>query len=372
MSMKAIVTRFGTALMIAAPLFPALAQEPGIRGPLFQSMQVSAAVDLLQPVYFDEASTEKNRLNIRAAEMVIYGPIDHIFDGVLNFAGHTEEEEGFIFEAHEAYIASSKLIPRSRFKVGRFFLGVGRLNQYHQHDWPFVSAPKVQREFFNPGRNELEVESAVDNGLEFSFLVPTTQFIDLTFGVTNGYCYGHCHDENLQKPQVPTHYVRASTFFDMGEGAGLLLGSNYLGRTDDAGNSRALLGLDATYKRRTGRILNWLMQSELWYQTLDDGGLTQLGGYFYPQKGLSETWSLGVRFDGFSQLNRTFDTDGSDRPNFDYAIVPTLTWHPSEFSRMRLAYTHEVATQKGDSDNQETRLELQFTYLLGAHPAHDF
>lgn len=354
----------GGAILICF-FFLALAPAPA-HSQLLQTIQQSAAVDLVAPVVLDEGQSSQNKLNLRSAEFVFFGPIDHIFDGVLNFAGHTDEGE-FRFEVHEGYIGSSKLIPRSRFRVGKFLLGVGRLNQFHRHDWPFVSAPKVHATYFDS-------EAVIDTGAEYSILAPLPFYLDLTIGVTNGYCYGHCHTEG-NRPQVPLHYFRPSTFIDLASGSGLLLGASYLGRTDNRNVRTSLVGIDGTYKRREGRTLRWLLQSEVWHRSVDSrlaADESSIGIYVYPQYGLNEQLQLGLRLDGFSVLNQKFPVTQAKQDNFHYALVPTVTYRTSEFSTLRAAYTHAIQSTQGERDTTERRFELQLVFILGAHPAHDF
>lgn len=358
--------RLALGLLLVFPLLSLRAEAQ-----LLQNLQASGVVDLLHPVSLDDA--KDNRLDVRGAELSLFGPIDHIFDGTLTFAGHPEHGE-FHFEVHEAFVGSSKLIPRSRFKLGKFLLGLGRLNQVHRHDWPFISAPKVQRVFLNGGRSAAEAEGAADTGLEYSVLLPLPIYLDLTMGVTNGYCFGHCHSVG-QRPQTPLFYLRPTTFWGFEDGSGLQLGLNFLNHKDHLAQETSLTGLDLAYKRREGKTLKWLLQGEIWHRALNrpaSGDTSTIGSYLYTQYGWSETTSFGLRLDGFSHLNRTFNTTGEKQKNFDYGLVPTVTYKPSEFSSLRLAYAHEVDTAQGESDIRDRRFELQFVYILGAHPAHDF
>lgn len=336
-----------------------------------QNLNLGAAVDTLGSGGFDKG--QENQVNVRSAEVMIYGPVDHIFDGALNLAGHNHDGD-FHFELHEGYIGSSKLIPQSRFRIGKFLLNVGRLNSYHQHDWPFVTAPKVYREFFNPGASILQAEGVADTGLEYSWLLPTSRYIDITFGVTNGYCYGDCETPG-GKPPYPLHYIHPTTFFDYGDGKGLLVGATYLGRKSAAGQKTNLFGLDATYKVREGKRLKWLLQSELFYQiqtVTDYDSSKKIGFYVYPQYGFNDQWSFGLRLDGFSQLNMKDDTTKEKLHDLDYALVPTVSYKPSEFSTVRLAYAHEVDTTQGRDNKMDRIVQLQLIYVLGAHPAHEF
>lgn len=337
---------------------PAFAQN------ILQNIQTAAALDVTAPM--SSESSENNKLDIRSAELVFFGPLDPTFDATLNFAAHNEEGE-FKAEVHEAFISSSKLIPQSRIKAGKFFLGVGRLNQFHQHDWAFVSAPRVQREFFDS-------EGIADSGVEFSTLLPTDSFWDITVGVTNGYTYGHTHDEG-KKPQVPTHYIHPVNFIDFGDAGALQWGLNYLGRTDAFAEKTQLYGLDFVFKKTSGKTLDFLFQSEIWYRNKSAPGVDtteEIGTYLYPQWALSERLQGGLRIDLFSELSRRFVSDGSTQKNLNYTVVPTLTFKNSEFSLFRVAYTYDTATFQGESDLREGILELQFVAILGAHPAHSF
>ena len=109
-------------------------------------LQMSIAGDMVYDHALSNDSSAENQLIMRGAEVMFYAPIDHIFDGQLSTAAHYENGET-LFELHELFLSSSKLIPRGRVKVGQFFLGIGRLNQIHQHDWVFTRAPKVHEVF---------------------------------------------------------------------------------------------------------------------------------------------------------------------------------------------------------------------------------
>ena len=120
-------------------------------------VQTSISVDIVGNA-FARKEDPATKLAVREAEVFFYAPIDPIFDGVLGIAAHQEGGVA-LFEIHEATIGSTKLVPWSRFRVGQFFLGVGKLNSTHRHDWPFTSAPRVHQEFFG------------EEGVEFTMIV---------------------------------------------------------------------------------------------------------------------------------------------------------------------------------------------------------
>src|SRR5690606_122720 len=96
-------------------------------------------------------------------------------------AAHSEDGT-YLFEVHEAYLKSSKLLNRVRMKLGQYFLGIGRLNRFHRHDWPFTLVPKVHSTFFDSNG-----EGVVDTGVEVSWLIPASFFLEWTLGITNGW-----------------------------------------------------------------------------------------------------------------------------------------------------------------------------------------
>lgn len=349
-------------LLLAGTAPPARAESD----PSGSGLQFAVAGDIVGRFGLTQQSGVLNRLEPREAEVLAFAPIDHLFDGQLSLAAHQEDGKAF-FEIHEMFIGSTKLIPRSRFRVGQFFLGVGRLNQFHRHDWPFITAPRVQREFFNAE------EGTLDTGIEYSWLTPLPFYFDVTAGITNGWVFGHSHDLGT-KPYVPTHYLRAATYTGLPGNGGTQIGFNYIGRKDSAGTGTTLLGIDATAKWREAQFLRFLFQSEIFLrmQTPKGGDTTNtLAFYLYPQYALDQNLSIGLRFDGYTVLGLK-NALGQSAGNFEYALVPTVTYKASEFSTIRAAYTHLDGEIAGVNVSSQRIVELQAVFILGAHPAHDF
>lgn len=317
------------------------------------NLKTEASLDMIAPFEFDHS--DHNQLYFRSAEIIFFGSLDKTFDMTLNLGAHEHDGE-FVFEAHEAYISSVALIPNSRLNVGKFLLNVGRLNQMHQHDWDFISAPRVQSEFFDE-------EAIHDTGFEFSTLLPTSASWDITLGVTNGATYGHSHGAGA-KPRVPTHYIHPVHTIDFADKSSLQWGLNYLGRTDAEGLQTQLYGLDFTFQNPQ----SFLFQSEIWYRNTNENGNSrteQVGAYFYPQVSLSERLFAGLRADLFKKLNLTSETDGRAQDNLIYALVPTFTYKHSGSTILRAAYTIDTQRLEGESDVVEQKIELQWIAILG-------
>jgi hypothetical protein len=328
-------------------------------------LKISAAVDLVGTFKADKDSTADDAFNPREAEILLSAPVDQTFNGQLSFAAHREGGAAMA-ELHEAFISSSKLIPRSNIRVGQFFLGVGRFNRFHRHEWPVIFAPKVHEEFFGK-------EGALDSGIEYSFLAPLPFYLETTIGVTNGFTYGHSHKEG-EKPKKPTHYGRVASYLELPGNGGAQAALNYLSRTDAEEREMTLTGLDFTAKWRDAGLLNFFVQSEVWHRTLkpkDAKADESIGAYILPQYAADSQWFLGLMVEYFS-VTSLKDAIGNAIDNSNIAYVPTITYKASEFSSLRLAYDRSTYHREDQSDKTEQKVEVQATFIIGAHPAHDF
>ena len=328
-------------------------------------LQISVAGDTIGQFGTEGPEGATNRINVREAEFLFYAPVDHLFDAQLSFAAHNEAGF-FVAELHELFVETTRIVPRSRIRLGQYFLQFGRLNQIHRHDWAFISTPKVHRDFFDE-------EALLDTGLQYTYLLPTSFFLEFTAGITNGWTYGHTHTAGA-KPVTPLHYARLATYTDLPWDGGLQAGLNYVGRKDNGGTSTSLYGLDLVAKWRELRNFKWLFQSEIWYRTtVPAGGVSSndFGFYFYPQYYLGSNLSLGARFDYLTRLDQK-DAFGAKFANYYFAVEPTLMWKPSEFTTLRLAYAYRGQSEQGTFVSNDRVVLLQSVFIIGAHPAHDF
>ncbi|MCX6117517.1 MAG: hypothetical protein NT027_08250 [Proteobacteria bacterium] len=356
-------------------------------------LQMSVAGDF-QGEFGLQPTSAPDRYEPREAEFQFFAPVDHLFDASLSFAAH-QEKGVYLTELHEAFIGSTKMIPRSRFKLGKFFLGIGKLNQTHRHDWAFISPPKIHEEIFGE-------EAVGDNGGEFTTLIPLPFFLEATLGVTNGWTFGHAHGLGT-RPQTPTHYARVATFKEIGTG-GFQLAGNFLRRVDYEGTSMTLFGADLVLKLKKEGTTKFLLQGEYWRRSLtpkakpadDDTGetinpkseITQ-GFYLFPDFRIRKNATVGMRIDYVIPPDP--EEEGAKVEAF-WGVAPQISYSPSEFSRFRLgmnyrkkaaAHEHEGETETGGEEEAgeeseaskseyDKSIEVQVTFILGSHPAHDF
>lgn len=362
MSLKLFFWRTLTILFFFTFGPPRAEADPSASDPT--GLQQAVALDIVGKLG-NGADGQAGRLLPREAEVLFFAPVDHVFDGMLNLAAHQENGVA-TFEIHEAYISSSRLIPRARIRVGQYFLGIGRLNQFHRHDWNFISAPRVQRDFFHE-------EGLLDSGAELSVILPLPIYFEVTTGISNGWTFGHAHNEGAA-PQLPTHYIRGATYTSLPGDGGAQIGLNYLSRKNNQATQWTYWGVDFTAKWREGQTLHFFLQSEAWLRTqspLGNPSEKTLGFYLFPQYGFDPKGSLGVRLDYWSNLSLQ-DALGRPTSNYDAAIVPTLTYKVSEFTTLRAAYTYQKSSQGTQPSTSQQAFQLQTMFILGAHPAHEF
>ena len=329
-------------------------------------LEIFSAGDMLYDHGYTKNSGAENKLRMRSAELSLFSPIDHVYDGSIGLAAHDENGE-VLFELHELTVSSSKLIPRTNFKFGKYFLGVGRLNRFHQHDWPFTKAPMVHKEFFGD-------EGVLDTGIEANFLIPVESSIELTLGTTSGYTYGHSHTAG-EKPKTPTHYARLSSFFPFSSVNGTQIGLNYFSRTDADEIQMTLFGMDGILKIREGKHAKHLFQTEMWARLIESPESEfgrQVGMYLFYDYYLGGSSFLGFRLDGFKDTTRRNPLNSKLVNNVNYKALTQVTYKSSEFASYRVSLSRELDIEEGSVLTEKSILELQSTFILGSHPAHEF
>lgn len=330
-----------------------------------ENINIGAAVDMVANKGFGDDAPSDDRLFIRSAEISLFGPADHLFDGRLTLAAHPEDGAAKL-EVHEAFIGSSRLIPHIRFKVGQFFLGVGRLNQLHQHEWAFIETPTVHKMFFGS-------EGVIDAGGEVSFAIPTSFPLELTLGLTNGWTFGHSHTEG-KNPDIPTHYARVSSLQSLGDPGDIQVGTSYLGRKSKEKKRTHLLGLDVTFKDKRGTRLRWLVETENWFRHERTGGAEAemtYGKYLYAQYGITDEWAVGVGTNLFVYLNKE-SASGRHLRDQTFGAFPVVSYIPSHYVQLRTAYQIEAQRLSGEKDRLHHMISAQAIFTLGAHSEHKF
>ena len=340
-----------------------------------------------------DTSPGKRGFSLGESELAISASIDHLFAGNL-IVSLTPENTVSVEEAYGIYTAAPYgLVP----KFGRFFSGLGYMNEQHQHAWDFVDAPLAYQAFLGTQYS--------NDGLQLKWVAPTDQFLEFGAEVGNGESFP---GTSRNKNGVGSGVVYAHTGGDIGASQSWRAGVSYLqtrahdrgdAQIDFAGNNAQLAFSGTSHVAVTDFVwkyapngnamqTNFKLQGEYFWRrengelTYDaDGalGLTQTSAYTSRQTGwylqgvyqFMPYWRAGARYDRLDPGHIDYGSNASflAAPAFHperYTLM--LDYTPSEFSRIRLQVA-QSKTQSGVTDNQ---LFLQYILTMGAHGAHKF
>lgn len=327
--------------------------------------------------------------NLRHTELVISANIDPYFRGYAAFdlADATLEE---------AWLESMSLGNGLSLKGGRFFSGLGYINERHPHAWDFADTPLIYQALFG--------ERFRQDGLQLKWLAPTETY--LAFGLETG------SGGNLPGVSGSTGGIGAWSGFakiggDVGGSNSWRAGLAYLsanpkarsGHWQDAngdevataftGDTRAWVA-DVIWKwapQGNPKERNLSLQAE-YFQRDEKGALAcssagtlcaaepsdrysarQSGWYAQGVYQFMPRWRTGLRYERLDSGELDFGGLAVDTPNYrpdKYSLM--VDYSPSEFSRIRLQFARDHSMQ-GLGENQIT---LQYVMSLGAHGAHKF
>jgi hypothetical protein len=345
-----------------------------------------------------EVGPGERSFNLGESELNISANVDPYFMAQLTAAITGEDE----IEVEEAFFRATALPSGFTVKGGRFFSGLGYLNEVHAHAWDFVDQPLVYQAFFANQRAQ--------DGVQVKWIAPTDLFLEFGAETGNGDAFPGTHQSG--------NGLNGTTLFahvggDLGDNASWRVGASWLDLdaedrayedTDAAGNPvvNAFTGTSETWV--ADAVLKWAPggNSALRYLKLqgeymrrrESGDLTfdvenaaltdayrstQSGWYVQGVYLFRPRWRAGLRYDALDSgdpgigLVSSGLLSAADFP----ALLPgdpsrttvMVDWNPSEFSRLRLQYAWDDARDAGDTDRQ---LFLQYLYSIGAHGAHKY
>lgn len=328
--------------------------------------------------------------NLGESELGIAANIDPYFYGAANISITPENEA----EVEEAFVQTTSLGRGLTLKFGRFFSGIGYLNEQHAHTWDFADNPLAYQAFLGTQLN--------DDGIQVRWLAPTPLFLE--FGMEAGRGANFPGTER-NKNGVGRGAVFAHAGGDWGDSSSWRAGISYMqtspqdrldDTTDRAGNdvTNAFSGksrlwvADFVWKwapNGNPARQNLKLQAEYFHRrergqlTYDTAGAAATDSYTSRQSGayvqavyqFAPRWRSGVRYDRLDSgtvdlaSNATFLDTASARPS---RVAWMTDYNTSEFGRIRLQLARERA-REGKADNQ---VFVQYQMSLGAHGAHSF
>jgi hypothetical protein len=353
--------------------FAAVAQTPGAAAPsssMFSNL-ANPAIGM-NSLFTGQAVPNLNEpygLHFDEAEISLISVVDPYWTFVSNivFVGNGEVDP-------EEVWARSTNVPSVQLKVGKLRGSFGKHGLLHTHAFPFVQAPIVMA-------NTIGDEGFKAAGLEAAWLTPLPWYSELTGGAFEAIAADDEHPLDFgsaRHDNVPFlgHF---KNLFDVNDETTLELGQSLLQGRGADDRWHGSYGADLTVRNVPARNSNqhgWILQGEyLQKGSYPDGGSyvrEQDGGYASFQYRLSQVWWAGIRGERARQSATDFmvdETGAAVAGTVDRGSV-NLAWAPSEFSFIRLEYSHA----KADAGIHPTddRLLVQLSYTIGYHPAHAY
>jgi hypothetical protein len=335
-----------------------------------------------------EAGPAAEGLSLAETELTLSANVDDKFTAMLNVPLVIEDGETAV-EIEEAWVETLGLPGGLAVRMGRFFSGIGYLNDRHFHSWDFADQPLPYQAFLG--------NQYLDDGLRLRWLAPTDFYLEISGEVLRGDRYPAGGAANSG---VGATTLSATTGGDIGFSSSWQFGLSWLGADAEerasGGEDEPMLFTgdtdlyiaDFTWKwapNGNSRERNFIFQAEyLWRDetgayTLPDG---QAGPWEVDQDGWYAQavfqpfprWRFGARIDqlsgddpGAAWIGTPVYPAGSDPRR--YSLM--ADWSNSEFSRLRFQYTYDSAGE-GAGEETDNQFGLQYIFSIGAHGAHTF
>lgn len=331
-------------------------------------------------------------LSLAETELGIAANIDPWLRGAATIALSPDDSVA----VEEAYVQSTALDYGFTVKGGRFFSGIGYLNEQHSHSWDFADNPLAYQAFLGTQYS--------DDGVQARWLAPTDWYLELgaelgagknfpgdgvgrngvgmqslfahtggDIGISNSWRAGLSVLDNKASEQLLSTSRLDESVTRVFSGSNRVMVADFIWKWAPNGNaSRTNFKLQGEYlrNRRDGVSADVLTPIVF----VDDDRSSESGWYLQGIYQFAKTWRLGLRTE---RLNPDQDEFARDFANADGAKVDGFTprkttmmldYNPSEFTRLRLQLARD-RSQLGASD---TQISLQYQMSLGAHGAHKY
>jgi hypothetical protein len=329
-------------------------------------------------------------LGLGETELGLSASIDPWFRGAANIAFAPDNS----VSVEEAFLQTTALGHGLTLKAGRFFSGIGYLNEQHAHTWDFADAPLAYQAMLGTQYG--------DDGVQLAWLAPTDRLVELRAELGRGRSFpgtdssrngagmaalsAHLGDDigdsSSWRAGVSLLHAKASGQELLAPGAaGAELSSVF------SGSTRVWIA-DGVWKwapHGNATRTNFKLQGEYLRASrdgtlvADSGGAATPGSYGAQQSGwylqgvyqFMPRWRVGLRTE---RLNPGTPDFGANAALFAFdggharKTSLMLENNPSEFSRIRLQLAQDRA-RPGAADWQWT---LQYQMSLGAHGAHSY
>ena len=324
----------------------------------------------------DESDPGSRGFSIGESELAISANIDPDWYGALTFAMAGDNTAS----VENAYVQTTSLGHGLTIKGGRFFSGIGYLNEQHAHTWDFVDTALPYRALLGTQYG--------DDGIQVRWLAPTDLYTEAGAEWFRGDAFPAGGSANNGRGAW-TGYVHVGD--DVGDSNSWRAGLSYLsakavdrGDTDLFTGTSKIMIADFVWKwapHGNPYSRNFKFQAE-YMSNKNQGDFTPDGGSATPYSAtpggwymqavyqFMPRWRVGVRHDQMITDNPgalfagTVLDDQGHTPKRDSVMID---YSNSEFSRLRLQYNRDQSQPQ--TDNQWF---VQYQMSLGAHGAHIF
>jgi hypothetical protein len=310
-----------------------------------------------------EAGPGRRGFSLSETEMTLSANADDRFAGQATIS-ITPDNQVSVEEAFATYTAAPYgLAP----KFGRFFSGIGYLNEQHQHAWDFVDAPLAYQAFLGGQyRND---------GLQVKWIAPIEQYFEIGGEVGSGEAFP---GSDRNKNGIGSGALYAHAGGDVGDSHSWRAGVSWLNTKSDERRAKDDTGIvDFVWKwapNGNARQTSFKVQGE-YFRRKEKGetamdspvvvdpapySLTQNGWYLQAVYQPIPMWRVGARYDSLDP--------GAADPFNPRKWSAMVDWSPSEFSRVRLQFARSQTV----ADVTDNQVFVQYILSLGAHGAHKY
>lgn len=308
-------------------------------------------------------------LQFDGAEISLISPVDPNWMLAANITFTSTE-----VDPEEVWARTSN-IPGIELKVGKLRGSFGKHGLLHTHAFPFIQAPIVMG-------NTIGEEGFKDPGVEVAWLTPLPWYSELTGGLYQAIAAdpGQPLDFGSMKHDNVPFLGHFKNQFDLNDATTMEVGESILQGRGSDGNRHSAVGADLTFRNVPARNSNrrgWILQGEYIQKGVSSGGAyhrDQDGWYGSLQYRLAQVWWMGVRGEHARDSFTDFlvDAAGDPVPGKITRGSVNVAWTPSEFSYVRLEYSHAAADAGGGLESNDDRIMIQMSYTIGYHPAHAY
>jgi hypothetical protein len=320
----------------------------------------------------EEAGLPDRGFSLDESEITLSANVDHVFFANLTLAIESEGE----IAVEEAFVQTTGLPWGLTAKAGRFFSGIGYLNERHAHSWDFIDQPLPYRAFLGGQYG--------DDGVEVRWIAPTDFYLEFGAEWYRGDAFpaGNADDNG-----TGTLAAFARTGGDIDEESSWLASLSYLKAKADnrdidgdvfSGDSNlAVAAFVYKWAPNGNPTVNNLIVNAEYFFNREDGtfnglplDLDRQGWYVQGVYQFMPQWRAGLRYAGLESDGVSGPLAGSSLDDFGHSpqtLSALLEYDTSEFGRLRLQYSYD------DSDlASNNTFTAGYTMSIGPHGAHRF